>query len=205
MIVGGAVLLLAGCGGSGKTASTHTSSTSASTTTSASAATPRTGLVARVLTNNELPGFTASQPPTVQTNPRLYLAGDESGPQLATDTARLERLGFKGAVNENLNGSGVPGLSVVEQLGSVAAARSELASNVRSLKTAGGTYATFPVSGIPGAVGYSISSPQGVGINILWADGPYYYLVGEELSTLVKSSQTALIAAARHLYQRTHG
>lgn len=206
MVLGGVVVvLLGGCGGSSKSAGTHVSSTSAPASTSTTATTPASGLEARVLTSNELSGFTA-QPAPVERNPRLYLIeSSESGSQLAADTARLKRLGFKGAVSENLNAPGQAGLSLVEQLGSVSAARSEVTGDIQHVKSQGGTYATFPVSGIPGAIGFSLSSSQGDGINITWAAGPYFYLVGETISSLDKSSEEALNAAARHLYQRLHG
>jgi hypothetical protein len=207
-IAGGAVsaLVAAGCGGSGKTTSTHASSTPTATSTPGTTSTaPATGLEAHVLTSNELRGFTA-QPSPVERNPHLYLVESNDPGSLAKDTARLKRLGFKGAVSENLSGPGQAGLSLVEQLGSPAAARSELMGDIQGVKTqGGGKFATFPVSGIPGAVGFSVSSPQGDGINITWADGPYYYLVGETLSSLQKSSEDTLNAAARSLYQHTHG
>jgi len=204
MILGGAVIL-AGCGSASKSPTTHSTVVSAPPTTSASAAAPRSGLATRVLTNDELPGFTASQAPTVEHDLRLYLVGSgDTGAQLTADVARLKRLGFKGAVSENLSAPGQDGLSVVEQLGSASAAHSELTDDVQEVKGVGGTFGTFPVSGIPGAVGYSLSSPQGAGINVTWADGPYYYLVGETISTLQKSSEDTLSIAALHLYRRTH-
>jgi hypothetical protein len=206
MVLGGAMMLLAGCGGSGKSATTHSTVTSAPPTTAASAAAPRTGLATRVLTNDELPGFTASEAPTVEHDPRLYLVGsNDTGAQLTADLARLKQLGFKAAVSENLSAPGQDGLAVVEQLGSARAARAEVAGDIREVKGLGGTFGTFPVRGIPGAIGYSLSSPQGAGINITWAVGPYYYLVGETLSSLQKASENTLSVAALHLYRRTHG
>jgi hypothetical protein len=206
LVLGGALMLLAGCGSSGKSATTHSTVTSAPPTSPASAAAPRTGLATRVLTNDELPGFTASQAPTVEHDPRRYLVGgNDTGAQLTADLARLKQLGFKAAVSENLSAPGQDGLSVVEQLGSARAARSEVTSGVRGAKGLGGTFGTFPVSGIPGAIGYSLSSAQGDGINITWAVGPYYYLVGETLSSLQKSSENTLNIAALHLYRRTRG
>ena len=70
-------------------------------------------------------------------------------------------------------------------------------------RAVGGAYAPFKVSGIPGAVGFSIGGVNGGGLNIAFTDGAYYYLVGQD-----GGSQTAvanLTAAARDLYHRVHG
>lgn len=85
------------------------------------------------------------------------------------------------------------------QLGSAASARAELAAEVRYAKL---TQLTFRVSTIPGAVGFGGSG----GENIVFADGPFLYLVGNAWSGSTHNPKhTALIEATTKLYQRVHG
>jgi hypothetical protein len=48
--------------------------------------------------------------------------------------------------------------------------------NLKATPASSGAYAPFKVSGIPGAVWFSL----GGGINIAFSDGSYYYLVSQE-------------------------
>jgi hypothetical protein len=117
----------------------------------------------------------------------------------------LRRDGFRAGLREDLTNGGTPGLSVVEQLRSPAAARDTLAfeaSQFKALAKAPGTYTPFSVSGIPGAVGFTLSGPGGSGINIAFSDASYYYLVGQVGGGTTAIAQ--LTGAARHLYHRVH-
>jgi hypothetical protein len=110
---------------------------------------------ARVLTNNELKGFTGS-PEGIDTSAGTWLAGEQD-PDLNADQARLTRLGFIRGVREDLSAGATPGLSVVEQFHSTKAASAELAAEIAEDKVeAGGQYKAFAVPGIPGARGYTL-------------------------------------------------
>jgi hypothetical protein len=121
----------------------------------------------------------------------------------------LTREGFQAGAVENLTGDGTPddGLSLLEQFRSPTAAQDALAFYISQLKqpqvqSTDGTYASFKVSGVPGAVGYSLGGASG-GINIAFTHGDYYYLVGREGGSA--SDIAGLRATARHLYQRVPG
>jgi hypothetical protein len=130
--------------------------------------------------------------------------------QAAAEKAMLTREGFRAGATENLanaSGGSAGGLSVVEQFRSPTAARHALAFYVSQQKepkveSTEGTYASFRVSGIPGAVGYTLGGATG-GANIAFTQGDYYYLVGREGGSL--SAIAGLNAAARRLYQRMRG
>jgi hypothetical protein len=157
-----------------------------------------------VLTNNELKGFTASPGP-VYTTARSWLDAEQDN-TLNADEARLTRLGFIRGVRENLSDGGTAGLSAVEQFPSAKAATAELAAELVGFRSgSGGPYKAFAVPGIPGADGFSLISGGQGGINIAFAKGPYYYLVGQEVGpgpSSVPSDMANLIAAAQHLYHR---
>jgi hypothetical protein len=102
------------------------------------------------------------------------------------------------------------GLSWVMQLRSAAAARAELAANVRDAKDTTKppfTYAPFAVTAIPDAHGYHLAGGGGSGDNVVFADGPFVYLVGVGSSGKTSSGPTRaqLIAAAKRLYTRVRG
>ncbi len=63
----------------------------------------------------------------------------------------------------------------------------------------------FPVTGIPGAIGFGGSGQGSSGINVAFDEGDYYYLVGQSVSALGPGPEHALIAAAQSLYHRVHG
>lgn len=198
-----ASLMLAGCGGSShktSTAATSAPATTASTTTIAS--TSASGIASRVLTDNELPGFTGSQP-SVDYTVSAWLAYTQTPSVLvASETKRLTRLGFVAGATENLTGpSGRSGLSLVEQFKTAGGARSELANKLKVFKTTAPGYEPFPVAGIP-AFGYAA---QGPGLNVAFASGDYYYLVGEFVSAVSASSEATITAAAKRLYRGVHG
>jgi hypothetical protein len=200
-----ASLMLAGCGGSShksSTAATSAPAATASTTTTTTPDTPAAGIASRVLASNQLPGFKGSQP-TVYNTASGWLAAQTGATQVAaSQTKPLTRLGFVAAATENLTGpSGRAGLSLVEQFKMPDGARSELANEVNMFKSTPG-YQPFPVPGIPGAFGYAA---QGPGLNLAFASGDYYYLVGEFVSAVSASSEATIVAAAKRLYRGVHG
>jgi hypothetical protein len=133
----------------------------------------------------------------------------QSAAQAAAEKAMLIREGFKGGASEQLtnDSTGEQGLSSVEQFRSAKAARSALTYYIANFKKPAvqqtdGAYKSFKVSGIPGAVGFSLGGATG-GSNISFADGDYYYLVGREGAT--SHDMTSLSVAAQALYRRVRG
>jgi hypothetical protein len=199
-----ASLVLAGCGGSSH--KTSTAATGAPATTGSTATTANTSassIASRVLTSNELNGFTGSQP-SVHNTVSGWLA-DRQTPsnQVASETTRLTRLGFVAGATENLTGPSGDGVSIVEQFKTPSGARSELANEVKVFKAEAAGYKAFPVTGIPGALGLAATGAGGV--NIAFTSGDYYYLVGAFVSTVSASSEATMITAAKRLYRRVHG
>lgn len=197
--------LLAGGGGS------HRSTSASARTPVSKAAAARSsapsGIRARVLASNELAGFTSSGV-SVFATAQKWLSNpndQQSEAQAAAERAMLTSQGFKAGAVENLTGPAPDaGLSIVEQFRSATAARAALAFYVSGFKnpkvqSADGTYASFPVPGVPGAVGFTLGGTSG-GANIAFARGAYYYLVGREGGT--RADRAGLAAAARHLYRR---
>jgi hypothetical protein len=115
-------------------------------------------------------------------------------------TSRLQRLGFVAGLREDLTGpNNVSGLSFVEQFGSAAAARSELADVVNESAPA----PPFAASGIPGARGFGSASSGG--FNVAFAKGGYFYLVGAASGppgATGAPTPATVIAAAQRLYHR---
>src|SRR5579862_87107 len=171
-------------------------------------------LTARLLKRGEFPGFTFEAPTSYTAKAWVALNTGLTTAQTNTEVARLTREGFKGLLSEYLDDKQGPrnGLSFVMQLGSAASARAELAAEVRDTKLQTPATETFKVSAIPGAVGFGSDggNPGDYmgGENIAFADGSFFYLVGNAWSGSTKTSNpshTALMAAAAKLYERVHG
>jgi hypothetical protein len=146
-------------------------------------------------------GFTAQGDPSVSPTIAQFLQQIQTSPdQLRSETARLKRIGFVTAASQNLNSAQGPGVSVVEQFRSPVGARSELAHNLATF-TAGAGQVKFSVPGIPHSAGFGGSGANN-GVNVAFADGDYYYLVGEEPSS--RANRAAVIASAQKLYHRVH-
>jgi hypothetical protein len=183
---------LAGCGGSGHKASTTRSSSAAvSTTTRASTTAAPSGIAGGVLTKNELPGF-ATGSTTVYRSPSAWKNAGFPAPS-----------GFVVGASEQLNGpGGSGGVSVIAQYRSARAARAMLAAEVQDFKANDATsYAPFPVTGIPGALGLGEKGSP-AGINVAFASGDYIYLVGEAPPSVTARAEHALDVLAQHVYQR---
>jgi len=135
-----------------------------------------------------------------------------SGPhaaQMSAEIARLRRERFVAVLSEFLDRGSArgSGLSWVMQLGSAASARAELTVDFAEGKANGGSFAAFSVPAIPGARAYRVSGGGSAGENVLFADGPFLYLVGQGWSSADTHTPTraGLIAAATTLYRRVHG
>jgi hypothetical protein len=195
-----ASLALAGCGGSSHKPSTGATSAAASTGSPAASA----GIATHLLTSNELHGF-ATAKPSVDNTISGWLGGRQTpSEQVASETKRLARLGFVAGASEDLTGhpNGGQGVSIAEQFKTAAGARSELANTLKVFKAQAGGPQQFAVAGIPGALG--LASTKSGGVNVAFASGDYYYLVGAFLSVANASSEATMTAAAKHLYRRTH-
>jgi hypothetical protein len=193
-------VVLSSCGSGGDKASTTTGGSASSSTTATS------GIRSRALTSNELAGFRVADV-LVHTTPDSWVSGEQVPPdRAAAEKAMLKRDGFRAGLHEDLmSGDGTGGASIVEQFRSPQAATDALGFYLKEFKAnsaSAGAYQPFKITGIPHAVGFSLGGTAG-GINIIFSDGAYYYLVGQE------GGNTAAIAnlntGARHLYHRVHG
>ncbi|HET9718571.1 MAG TPA: hypothetical protein VFP55_00685 [Solirubrobacteraceae bacterium] len=176
------------------------------TTTARTAPHPPPGFAGRLLEDNELKGFLIGNI-TVYTTPSEFVSSEQLSPaEAAVETRMLARNGFRGTAEETLDDRGVAGLSLAARFGSPAAARAALRYYVAKFRRLGGSaaeFALFPVAAVPGAVGFRLGSAGGAGSNIAFADGDYYYLLGEEGSG--PAIQGGLGAAAGSLYRRVRG
>jgi hypothetical protein len=153
-------------------------------------------LTARVLHVGDFLGLRPQNRVVVVRSPEQWALTEPPGGFF--DAARLRKDGFAGGIFEQLRwrARNIEGLSMVVQLGSPAAAR-------KYLTMYNGLHTPFPVAGIPGARGFG---DQG-GINIVFADGDYAYLVGAgwQPGSTHKVTKVQLLAAAKLLYHRVHG
>ncbi len=176
-------------------------------TARAAAAAPSTGITRRLVTASELPAeFAPTGKPTVTTSAKRWLqATDSASPgQLAAEASSLKRLGFVAGASENLKGPNGGGVSRVEEFSSSAGPRSEVASVQTSFKSYNGGIERFRVPGVPKAVGLGLSVGSGGPANVVFAEGRYYYLVGETVTSTPTQKQ-AIIGAAQKLYRRLYG
>jgi hypothetical protein len=195
-----ASLVLAGCGGSGD--GTSSGATNAPATTASGAQT--SDIASRALANNEMRGFTGGKPVVDHTVAR-YLADVGAPPdQVASEKKRLAGLGFLAGVHKDLTSdSGKEGVSIVEQFKTPAGARSELANEEKFFKAQDPGNKVARISAVPGAV--DLVTPDARAVNVAFTDGDYYYLVGAFVPTVNARTHAAIVAAAKHLYQRVHG
>jgi hypothetical protein len=146
-------------------------------------------------------GFSAAGDPSVYPTIAQWLGGNQTpANQMASETARLKRLGFVAGATLNLNSAKGPGLSLLEQFRTPAGARDELLAQANTFARSTG-FERFAVPGIPTSVGFGFS---GNGVNVSFANGDYYYLVGEAVR-LSAANEAAVVASAKKLYQRVRG
>jgi hypothetical protein len=192
--------------------------------TAAVAAVPRSQptplpLSARVIEKGEFPGFgpfAATVTTTSVSTARRWVSIDTSltPAQVSAQTARLVREGFRGGVTEQLGSvtGGWSGISWVVRLRSAASARSELTAFLADARQTANppasTYAAFAVGSMADARGFHLAGSAGnfEGDNVIFADGPYLYLVGDAWPKAQKNAppRTTLVAAATKLHRRVH-
>jgi hypothetical protein len=153
-------------------------------------------LTARVLHAGDFLGLRPANRVVVVRSPEQWALTEPPGGFF--DAALLRKDGFVGGIFENLHwqARNMDGLSMVVQLGSPAAAR-------KYLTMYNGLATPFSVSGIPRARGFG---DQG-GINIVFTDGNYAYLVGAgwQPGSTHRLTKAQLLSAATVLYHRVHG
>ena len=153
-------------------------------------------LSARVLHAGDFLGLKPDQPPVVVRSAAVWTSNEPPGTFF--NAKRLAEAGFAGGILEHLTWKthNIDGVSVVVRLGSPAAAH-------KYLTIYNGAAPSFPVSGIPGVRGFGDSG----GINVVFSDGDYAYLIGAGWQPGAKQqvTRTQLIAAAKLLYRRVHG
>lgn len=168
-------------------------------------------LSARLIQPGDFAGYIPEPSPKDYRSARTWVGLDTSltPPQVNADVARLQREGFKEVLVEYLDRAPAKqnGVSWVMQLDSPAAARAELAASLAEYRrNAGGTFSVYSVPGIAAARGYRVSGNGFIGENILFADGPFLYLVGEGWTPGQRNAPTRadLVAAVTKLHERTH-
>jgi hypothetical protein len=197
------LMMLAGCGGS--------SSSGPAVKVEGQGASPAMvkALKARVLAPGELEGFAQVGRSLAGVGAASWIGGLELPSEArAKEVSRLERAGFRAGIREKLaatkNEQG-EAISLAEQFASSQQARAELAKQVQGLERRGAH--TVAVAAIPGARSVAIATPTRSGVNVEFADGSYYYVVGAgwPTSTSPPASPASVEAAAQHLYRRVHG
>jgi hypothetical protein len=166
----------------------------------------------RLIQRGEFAGFRLEPKTQSFSTAKAWVGGGPhpTAAQTSAEIARLHREGFVAVLTQFLDRGSERGngLSWVMQLGSAASARAELKVALMANKAAsGGSFAAFPIAGIPGAQGYHVSGGGSGADNIFFADGPFLYLVGQGWSSAEKTPPTraGLIAAVKKLYTRVHG
>jgi hypothetical protein len=196
-----ALVTLAGCGESG-----HGSSSTGGTGSEGSAPAALTG---HVLAAGDLAGFAPSGRTLAGTTAASWVGGIGLPPaERANEISRLQRVGFRAGIRELLaatGGGGAEAISLAEQFSSPAQAHAEVAKQLQELESHGER--TFAVARVPGARGVAISARARSGVNIEFADGSYFYVVGAgwPTGTSAAPSRATLETAAQRLYRRVHG
>jgi hypothetical protein len=159
-------------------------------------------LAQRVLRAGDFLGLRPVSSPHVISNARTW----SNTFALAATPTMLKQEGFVAGLGEHLRwrANDIDGLSVTAQLNSADHARAYM----KGVYSADPSYRPrFPVSGIPGAIGFGSIGGNGGGINVVFADGDFVYLVGAGWGPSSKHPPTKaqLVAAAALLYHRVHG
>jgi hypothetical protein len=144
-----------------------------------------------------LPGEGSAKSPEFQTAESVESGGTAAATQI------LRSAGLLGGVEQHIAVPGTSdGIRTVLAFAGAESARRSLPVLARG--EPGSTTTLFPVSGIPGAIGSEIVTATVLGRNIVFAAGPYAYIVG--VATTPGSnhapSRSAMIAAASAWYAK---
>ncbi|MGZ6693619.1 MAG: hypothetical protein ACXVHQ_40290 [Solirubrobacteraceae bacterium] len=160
----------------------------------------------RVLRDGEFAGFVAPAHVSVARDVGAFLRGVPAS-QATADVRRLRRAGFVAAITEHLRSTVTPvdrdAISTVVQFRRVDSARAEV---THALAGEGAHLTAFAAPAIPGAKGLARSRGYGRSLDIAFANGRFFYLVGCAFDARSKRPPTRsqLIAAAQLLYRRVH-
>jgi hypothetical protein len=167
----------------------------------------RAALEQRVVGEGELRGFKALGEPVAAANAAAWAQAGLPGDQAQAEAARLRSAGFVAGVAQPLvaaNLRGAEGVSTVVQYRSAERARAEVTYVVRTAEEAGGSFKEFKVPGIADAHGYTTGTDGAKSHDVVFAAGPYVYVLGvafpEKLDNPPRPSQIA--AAARKQFER---
>ena len=168
-------------------------------------------LKARLIARGDLPRFSPERP-TAFTSAKAWVDMNTglTPSQASAQTARLLREGFGRVLVEYLDRGQTrqTGVSWVMQLGSPRSARAELTAAFREYKAEntahGGSVSPYSLAAIPGARGYRVGREDD---NVLFADGPFLYLVGEAWPPGADdaAAHAGFVAGVTKLYKRVHG
>lgn len=178
-----ALLTLSSCGGSSKP---HT----ATSITPGGAVSGPQSLLDHLPPINEFPLLRPISAPNVVVSPGVWVANlGLPGTPGQAEAARLARLGFVSAVEEQL-GSDQPVAEVdaeVEQFRTTGAANTELRDRFATARSTGQSpgysFGRFRVTGVPGGLGYAIDQPANTTDAVVFAAGPYFYLIQSIIPT----------------------
>ena len=171
-------------------------------------------LAARVLPTSVFPDFIVTSAPTVIHNARAWAGTVERSATPTREATRLLALGFIGGAREQMHGRfplAAEAISIVEQYRSAAGAQAELtyqrSRNLTSVRAFGQKVTLLHQIMVPGAFGWVATGGQFTGINVMFADGPYFYLVGSGAAPATHGapSPRTVIAAAQMEYLLVHG
>lgn len=197
--------MLGACGGSPARHPAAPPASSSTTPVDRPSVRPPPAFAGRLLADGELTGFLISRV-AVYRSVGAFVGSEQLDPSAAAaETQTLRRHGFRVAATEDLDRHGVAVLSLMESFAGPAGARAALSFYVAKFRRLGGGsggFAVFPVTGVPRAVGFRLGAADGAGSNVAFADGSYYYLLGQEGSG--RGPEGNLAAAARRLYRHVH-
>jgi hypothetical protein len=171
-------------------------------------------LAVRVLPSSVFPHFITTSTPAVIHSARAWAGTVERSPTPTREATRLRWLGFIGGVDEQMHGRfplAAEAISIVEQYRSAAGAQAELAyqraSNLTSLRASGQKVTLLHQIMVPGAFGWLATGAQFTGINVMFASGPYFYLVGSGAAPATHGAPSSrdVITAAQTEYLLVHG
>jgi hypothetical protein len=129
------------------------------------------------------------------------------------DMTSLRRAGFVRGLRKGYGPKAANGIhagSAVAEFRTAAGARYEVASEVAAPHAPAPTYVAFPVAGIPGAHGFTMTGPGFVAYNVMFDDGRFQYEISFAGSLWAihrhgPAIKAQTIAAAQALYRRVHG
>ena len=179
---------------------------SGSTSAVPAASTPAT----RVLSTASLPGLVADGHVVVIHTPAAWSTTRFSA--VATEpTARLQALGFTTAIVKQMHSAragGVRWTSVAEGYATASGARLDATYQAAQLGRARhGTVSPFPVIGVPGARGISVTTARNATVAAVFAAGNYVYLVSARFPrpSVSPPARSQVSAAAGWLYLAVNG